>query len=317
RAGVFRGFPGLAVPEPGADSRGETSGAGHMDQDLTHIANARLRVAVAALGAETRAIRDARGRDYLWHGDAAFWAGRAPILFPIVGRAPGDRIAAGAHEAEMKQHGFARRSRFELVEAGADFCRHRLRDSAETRAAYPFAFSLEVSHRLVGAALEVAAQVENEGVETMPFGLGFHPAFRWPLPGATGLHVIELDNGAEPALARLEGGLLGNHRYPSPFRQGWLALDPALFTADAMIFPEGAGQGLRYGAETGPSLRLGFDGLPNLALWSKPGAGFICIEPWHGMAARQGAGGEIAERPCTVLLPPGQARRFAYTVSLG
>ncbi len=77
----------------------------------------------------------------------------------------------------------------------------------------------------------------------MPFGLGFHPAFVWPLPDAQEKpHKIRLDNGAEPSLARLQAGLLLTGRLPSPFSGGEIVLDHKLFEADAMIFPDSAGR---------------------------------------------------------------------------
>lgn len=80
------------------------------------LATDTLSLSVAALGAEMQYLRTASGVALLWHGDAAFWSGRAPVLFPIVGRAVNDVIAVGEHRATMPQHGFARRSPFALTE---------------------------------------------------------------------------------------------------------------------------------------------------------------------------------------------------------
>lgn len=274
-----------------------------------------LRATISPLGAEMQSL-EWQGKPLLWNGDAAFWTGRSPVLFPIVGRADGDAIAVRGRMAQMKQHGFARRSTFELAAADESACTFALTDSAETRAVYPFAFRLSLTHRIEANRLSVSARVENRDSTPMPFGLGFHPAFLWPLPGAVGAHRVMLDNRGEPALVRLDGGLIGETTLPSPFRKGGLTLDPAQFTDDAMIFPEGAGEGLVYGAETGPRLHFRFQNLPNLALWQKPGAPFICIEPWHGMTARKGAGPEIAARPYSVTLAPGDTATFGFSVEV-
>lgn len=289
-----------------------------MPQSLARISSDHLTATIAPLGAELQSLTLADGRPLLWHGDPAFWAGRAPVLFPIVGRpAAGDRIAVNGHEAPMAQHGFARRSLFTRVQADARTCRHDLVASAETHAHYPCDFRLTVTHALDGPTLIVCAEVENLGAAPMPFGLGFHPAFRWPLPGCEGRpHHVVLDNGAAPAMARLEGGFLSAAHHPSPFQAGVLTLDPAQFAADAMIFPEGAGPGLCYRADRGPELRFRFDNLPNLALWSKPGAGFVCIEPWHGMAPRNADSAEIAARPFAVRLEAGGRMQFGYSVTV-
>ncbi len=284
---------------------------------LTRIANEHLTVDVSSLGAEMQAIATPDGKAWLWNGDAAWWSGRSPILFPMVGKAPDNKPVIDGRAYEMAQHGFARRSEFTLAAATETSCRYELAASEATRAVYPFEFLLALTHALDGRALTVSAEVTNRDTRPMPFGLGYHPAFPWPLPGAEGkAHTITLDNGAEPEMTRLDNGLVTPDRLPSPFRAGRLTLDRALFEADAMVFPEGAGARLTYAADGGPSLTFAFDNLPNLALWQKPGAPFICIEPWHGTAAEASGSADLSERPYSVTLKPGETARFAFTVEL-
>lgn len=286
------------------------------DMATTRISNDHLTVEVSSLGAEMQSIVTADGQSWLWHGDAAFWAGRSPILFPIVGRAPEDHISVDGKRHPMGQHGFARRSEFDLVAQGDDFCRYDLTAGPTSKVVFPFAFRLELEHRVEGRGVTVTAQVTNEDHRPMPFGIGFHPAFVWPLPGSEGAeHSVQLDNGGEPKLVRLEGGLVRPERLASPFEQGRLVLDHALFREDAMLFPEGAGAGLRY-AGGDKAVRLTWENLPNLALWSKPGAPFVCLEPWHGTAAEVGGSDALDERPYSVVLGPGATGRYGFRVEL-
>lgn len=281
------------------------------------IGNEFLSVEVSPLGAEMQALTSSDGRDWLWNGDADFWTGRSPILFPIVGKAPDDRIAIDGKIFTMAQHGFARRTTFDLTVSTPTSCRFELAASDMTGAVYPFDFLLALEHAVEGRKVTVSAEVTNRGQVDMPYGIGFHPAFVWPLPGAKGrAHQVVLDNGAEPPLARLEGGLLPERVLPSPFDAGRLTLAHSMFEEDAMIFPQGAGTGLAYGVEAGPQLHFSFENLPNLALWQKPGAPFLCVEPWHGMAASVGAGVELAARPSTTVLTGGATARYAFTVKI-
>jgi galactose mutarotase-like enzyme len=283
----------------------------------TRIANDHLTVDVSSLGAEMQTLTTADGQSLLWNGDAAFWSGRSPILFPIVGKAPDDTVEIDGKAYPMNQHGFARRAEFTLAASSATMCRYELAASEATKASYPFDFLLAVEHIVDGRTLTVAAEVTNGDSRAMPFGIGFHSAFVWPLPGGDGAdHVITLDNKAEPDLIRLSGGLLSFAKHPSPFKEGRLVLDRSMFDADAMIFPEAAGEGLLYSAEGGPTLHFTFDNLPNLALWQKPGAPFICVEPWHGMAAENGGSRELARRPYSATLAPGKTARFAFSVEV-
>lgn len=280
------------------------------------IGNDELTVEVAPLGAEMQSIVTRDGASWLWDGDAAFWSGRSPILFPIVGKAPNDHVGIEGHRYPMGQHGFARRSEFTLAESGPDFVRFELASSQASHSIYPFDFLLSVEHRVSGRSVTVTAEVTNRDHRVMPFGIGFHPAFVWPLPGSEGQdHVVTLDDGAEPDLVRPSGGLINPEPLPSPFVRGRLALDTELFRADAMIFPEGAGAGLRY-AGGSRAIHFTWENLPNLALWSKPEAPFICLEPWHGTAAEAGASDDLDQRPFTELLGPGATGRYAFKAEL-
>lgn len=280
---------------------------------LTRISNGEISVDVAALGAEMQSIQTRDGRNWMWHGDATYWTGRSPILFPMVGRAANDSVTIEGERYQMSQHGFARRSNFALVVEESDRCVYRLEASEASRAMYPFNFRLDIEHRIEGRSVSVTAEVSNLSPAVMPYGIGFHPAFAWPLPGSDGqAHFVVLDNGGAPQLQRLSGGLVMPERQASPFTNGRLALDPALFAQDAMVFPEGAGAGLIYGPETGPSLAFTWENLSNLALWTKPGAGFICLEPWHGTAAEVGGSDDLAERPYSELLGPGAVARYRF-----
>ena len=285
--------------------------------ELVRIESPELVIEVSSLGAEMQSIRTRDRRSWLWSGDPAFWGGRSPILFPIVGKAPDNRLHIDGHVFGMQQHGIARRSEFRLVSAEAGSCLHVLTASAASREAYPFDFTLTLGHAVAGSQLTVTASVTNTDVKPLPFGLGFHPAFAWPLPGAEGrTHFVQLDNGAEPMLSRLDGGLRRPGLLPSPFRAGRLILDHGQFEDDAMIFPDGAGSALTYGAEGGPGLRFSFENLPNLALWTRPGAPFLCIEPWHGTAPEAGASAEIGARPYATVLAPGATAAFAFSVDV-
>lgn len=282
----------------------------------TRIGNEHLTVEVSPLGSEMQSIVTSDGQSWLWDGDAAFWGGRSPVLFPIVGKAPDDHVSVDGVRYPMGQHGFARRSEFVLVADGADFCRFELNSGQASQSIFPFEFVLALEHRVEGRAVIVTAEVSNRDHRPMPFGIGFHPAFVWPLPGCEGLaHTVTLENGGEPDLVRLSGGLVKPEALPSPFRSGGLELDHDMFVADAMLFPDGAGAGLRYAAG-GKAIRFTWENLPNFALWSKPGAPFVCLEPWHGTAAEVGGSDELSERPYGDVLGPGATGRYSFRVEL-
>jgi len=259
-------------------------------------------------GAQLSRLRDAEGRDLLWNGDAAFWSGRAPILFPIVGALNGGHYTWRGQRYVLPRHGLARTRRFEVVRETDHEAVFRLCADADTVKIYPFQFELNVAFRIEGTTLEIEAGVRNLGDEPMPASLGFHPAFRWPLPygAARGAHFIEFAFDELAPIRRLDAaGLLTDARHPSPVRQRRLALDDSLFAEDVVIFDQLESSQLRYGADSGPKLTVSFPGATHLGLWTKPGAGFICIEPWRGVADPVGFDDGFAAKPGLFTVQPG------------
>ena len=63
---------------------------------------------VETLGGELVSYRDERGLEYIWGGDPAYWPGRNPLLFPIVGMLKEGKIRFDGREYAMERHGFAR-----------------------------------------------------------------------------------------------------------------------------------------------------------------------------------------------------------------
>ena len=53
---------------------------------FVQLSNGTLSASINPFGAELSSLRDADGRELMTNADPAFWRGRAPILFPIVGR---------------------------------------------------------------------------------------------------------------------------------------------------------------------------------------------------------------------------------------
>ena len=140
------------------------------------IKNSFLEVQVSEAGAELMSIT-AGGTDYLWNGDKAYWGGRAPHLFPYVGRLTGNQYTYRGKAYQMNRHGFAKASRFALAGAGAENVRLHLEDSEESRAVYPQAFSFDVSYVLEDSTLAVVYSVETGAAAPCTSAWG-------PIPGS-------------------------------------------------------------------------------------------------------------------------------------
>lgn len=288
--------------------------------DLITIVSADLTARINPLGAELWSLTDWQGREWMTDADPAFWTGHAPLLFPIVGALNGGTYRLGDTTYVLPKHGFARTSRFECTtpsEADAGF---RLSDSAATRAVYPFAFNLEMWFRLVGRSLHMTATVSNPGAEPLPFSFGFHPAFAWPLPGGADkpAHRIVFAEAEPQPIRRIDpaSGLLLPEPFETPVEGRTLAPDAALFEADALIWGALQSRSLTFGVPAGPALDIDFPDTPMLGIWQKPGANYLCIEPWQGIADPLGYAGDLRDKPGVVMLPPGGQRSFRMTVTL-
>jgi galactose mutarotase-like enzyme len=264
---------------------------------------------IALAGAEARSWRVA-GRDLLWPGDPAIWADISPILYPVVGWTRDGARLGGQHYA-LGLHGFARFEAFSVDASRADFVRLILNDNERTRVVYPFAFALAVEYRLSGGALAIALEVANPGARAAPYACGLHPGFRWPLgdAGREGALVrFEHEERAEvPAIA--PGGLLGKTMKPVPLKGRDLPLTDALFANDAVCFLNCVSRSLTFIDASGASIAMDFPDFQHAALWTRPGAPFICLEAWTGYSDPAGFVGDLFQKPSMRVLEPGSRAR--------
>ncbi len=278
-----------------------------------------LGVEIAPMGAELQAIRDTAGQDYL-HDGSSFWAHRAPLLFPIVGALRDNTHVVDGAAYHLARHGFARHSLFEAVAISADRARFRLTDSEATRAEYPYKFMLEAEYALTGAKLTTSVTVTNTDTKPIPVAFGFHPAFRWPLPGAGAKldQVIDFALDEPGPLTRIDTDGLVARQLGSPIKGRRLTLSDQLFEDDALIFLSLNSRSLRFGPANGgsPALKIDFESMPHLGIWTKPGAPFLCIEPWFGYASPADFSGPLMAKPGSVHIAAGEAKAFAMAVEL-
>lgn len=286
--------------------------------DWIRIGSDSLRAAINPFGAELSSLTDADGRELMTDADPAYWRGRAPILFPIVGRLNDDVLWVDGVSYRMEKHGFARRSTFDLAESSPRHALFRMTDSAETQAHYPFAFLLEIGFAIDGAMLTMTAKIGNPADTPLLASFGWHPAFAWPLPygGPREDHRILFEAPEpDPVKGLNDEGLIAEDR-PSPVEGNRLTLADALFERDALIWNPIRSQALRYGASTGPQLGIAFPDTPRLGIWTKPGARYVCIEPWHGIADSVDFQGEFRDKPGVFEIAPGATWACEMRVTL-
>jgi galactose mutarotase-like enzyme len=269
-------------------------------------------------GAQLSSLKDRSAADLLWNGDPAVWGGRAPLLFPIVGVLAGGVYRLGSKTYALSRHGFARDKRFSTETHSTSAASFRLDADEATLRVYPFRFALNVRYELRGATLSVTTHVCNRGDIDMPASLGYHPGFRWPLAGGQSResHFIQFEADEPAPIRRIDAaGLLTPVRHPTPIVDGRLNLTDALFQEDVLILDQLKSRSVTY-EDHGPRLRIGFPDAKYLGLWTKPGAPFICIEPWHGITDPQGFSGDFLQKPGIFILPPGDTLTARMDITL-
>lgn len=282
---------------------------------LHTIENAFLTVEVNSLGAELFSLRTKNPRrEYLWQGLEAVWPGRSPVLFPVIGRLLEDTYYDNGKAYSLQKHGFARKKEFQLIENSGDSLGLSLQNDAETRAVYPFGFELQLRFSLEGNALYVTHTVLNRSDRELPFSLGAHPGFQCE----TGDYLeFELPETVSTERIHTGDAYLLEERFPLLANETRLPITKELFEPDALIL-----SGLRSSRVTLKSERhphtvdFFFGNAPFLGIWAKPGASYVCIEPWFGVNDSYTRKSDIREKRGIEVLPVGESFEYTFTVKV-
>lgn len=288
------------------------------------LTSATARVEIATYGAELTSFTS-NGLEYIWQADPAYWGRHAPLLFPIVGRLPNDTYLHHGQVYKLPQHGFARDQEFQLIGQDAQSLTFQLIQNIATLSVYPFEFELRVRYELRGSTLRVGWHVRNPTTNhNLLFSMGAHPAFRCPLHPEIGEqfedYCLRFDHPVTLERQLLRGGLRSGKITLVPTQQATLPLTYDLFADDALVFERFDFTRLALGRTdgTGPLVRVQFDGFPYLGLWTKgPGAGFVCIEPWQGVASPVGPPQELRDKEGILTLKPGEIFETSYVIEIG
>jgi galactose mutarotase-like enzyme len=281
-------------------------------ESLVVLASGSARAAISTLGAEPKDWR-VEGNSLIWPGDPAWWPKQSPILFPVVGWTRNGEMRIKGKRYPLGLHGFASAQGFTIEEKSNESVRLSLSDNAATRALYPFGFVLEVEYTLSPTSLAANFSVHNSGDEALPYALGLHPGFVFPLPGGSlQEHEVVFDKSVSPQVPRIApGGLIARASRKVPLENGRLRLAPELFENDALCFLDAASADVAYVNGRGQAIEISVEDFPHVALWTKPGAPFICIECWTGHSDPEGFEGEIVEKPSMRSLAPGASARHS------
>lgn len=250
--------------------------------ELIKLYNDKIQIEISSFGAELQSvIKD--GEECLWQGDPTFWKGRAPVLFPICGALKDNKYIYEGKEYSLSRHGFARNSEFMVEESTNEHAVFALKSNKETKQVYPFDFKLSVIYTLLDASLKIEYKVENTGTNDMFYSIGSHEAYACP-DGIENYSVLfEKNENLDSNLP--EGTLISYETINFGANTKELVLKKELFDNDSIILTNiKSRSAILKNNMTGREVSVEFPDCPFMLIWTVPGAKYVCLEPWCGMA---------------------------------
>ena len=260
------------------------------------------------------------GKEYIWTGDAAYWNGHAPVLFPFVSALKDWKIKFGGEEYSLTtKHGFARKSEFELIDCTdtkATFC---LKANEATLAQYPFLFSLIVTHEITEQGAVTTYTVQNKDDKPMVFCIGGHAGYC--VDGSCEDYQLIFEKPEDLDMYYTDAQSLFSDAYKLDKRLEGTVYDICYddFDVDAIILKNPASNKVKLVKKSdGTGMEFDFTGYEHLTLWTPPKkqAPFFCLEPWNGLPAYTDESGNFEDKPGCITLPAGEEYSISYAITV-
>lgn len=291
---------------------------------MIRIENDILSVGLNLHGGCLSSIVDRRNQEELLYQPVPeSWSGQDIVIFPFIARLKDKTYTHKGKEYSLKNHGLARYADFEVAKQSKDSVTLRFVSNEGTLKEYPFPFCLEATYSVKGNVLHVHYEILNTGKETMPFGLGAHPAFRVDVEKKEGEWALEGNTIRFPSplnLTRMvfeETGsfVVGEEPYGTaqdiPLSREWIRQYKTLALKAEEI------NEVTLCRKKGREISFRFPKMNYFILWSFPDYGdFVAIEPWMSLPDYDDCPKEIMEKKSLIHLEPGQTYSFEYQVSI-
>jgi len=242
------------------------------------------------------------------------WQGRAPLLWPAVGRSfTAEQLAKykrtgrkpkqcsyllGKRAYSLPIHGFARDMPWTLESHGADatsaWVTCALADSARTRRQYPFAFQMTVTHRLTkGRVISRYELTAGRNRRAMPFAIGNHISLRLPFTSRGAFATCTVRTPARKRIHLTDLTLLSrrtssvNYSKPVPVGDGiygdtFLTGYRRRSAWAELVDPESIRLKISQAERPVHGKCIAKEEDISFVFWGDPHIGYLCPEPWVG-----------------------------------
>ena len=280
---------------------------------IYNIENKDFSLAVKEMGAELNSFKSKKtGFEFIWGGNTDIWYGQSPILFPIIGRLLDDKYRLNDKEYTMPKHGIVRKKPFKLIDKTENSLKFIQSDDEESLKEYPYHFDLIVEFKITDNGLSVTHTVVNKNDCIMYYSFGAHPAFNCEIGD-----YLEFSENEELLTERIDhDSILIEEKFPVNIDGNKLTITENLFDDDALILSGYKSQAISLKSNKhNRVVKFNFDS-PLLGIWAKPGAPYVCIEPWWGVNDNYDKKDDLSQKRGIMALNPNEEKSFNWNIEI-
>ena len=291
-----------------------------MSLQTIEIRNATASAKINTFGAEITSFKRADGFELLWQGDSKYWAGQAPVLFPVVGALRSGKVKIKGDWYEMGRHGFVRKMEFKVTKQTESMVSLTISSSEETKKQYPFDFEFSVTYTMVDCGVETKFTVKNTGHEELPFAVGGHPAYNIPVCDGEVFEDYNIEFSDRETIScpeiDLKECLIDFTKITKELKnESVIPLRHDLFYRDALVFD---GLKSRFvslkSTKSGRGIEMDISQFPMLGIWSCLNDGpYVALEPWTGCATATIEDDEFEHKKNIEFLQTNNEKSYAFT----
>lgn len=281
---------------------------------MVTLKNDYLTVLISETGAEVHSVKNNQGDEFMWTADPNVWGMHAPLMFPICGGLKDDKYVVHGKEYTLQKHGFARFVEFSVEEYDDTKAVFLYTPTQDTKEYYPFEYELRVIYTLEKNTLLVKYKVTNKSDVDMYYAIGGHEGYLCE-DGIENYDVIFEENETLGSYV-LDGNLLTYDTTPVIENSNILPLKYDYFAVDALVFKDVKSNKVTLAhRNSSRKITVDFTDFDILMFWTKPGAGYICIEPWTSHPDTIDSDYDFTKKYNITKLTPNQTKENLHTIT--
>ena len=282
------------------------------------LQNERYEVTFDLKGGEIASFLDKETNiQYMWQGDANYWTGKNPSLFPLVGNVYTKEYQIDGKTYSMKNHGLIRYATLKLKSQSENELVMELDSDEETLKQYPFAFHYEIAYKLVDNLLTITYNITNKSDVDMPFTFGLHPGFNCPLCEGETFEDYKVVFACEENVDQIVYDMKEPYTTQKVSFKEWNCNYEDLKKYDTIIYKDCVSPYVTLVGTKGHGVEMSIAGYPYFAMWNiKSGSPYLCLEPWYGHADFSAVDVAFADREGMLSLSPNKTFTTSYTIKV-